>query len=443
MRLLRAILSSPWMVDAATAEASLPLVARLLAGEDVRFHDEERDCRPYAFSASTMKKVRYGSFENAPKGSVAVYPVLGTITKHPQLCGPEGTESLMMRMAAADELENISGHLLEIDSGGGEGTNMETVARFIREDLKKPVVAWFNGTCASAAYYLAAAADEVYASEDTDMVGSIGVLVSFADFRGMWEKRGVKFHDIYASQSELKNLDIKQALEGDYEKIRSEFLDPYADRFIRTIRELRPGLTDDDAYKGQTYMAPRAEEIGMIDGILSYQGAVDRVLALAGDPGDLDEEDDPLEDIFKINNTDMEYQRIQSVLGYALEMQDGGAFLRAEELAKLNRHIVAEGFEAVEADAMQALHTTIDNIGARMDELATAVADLRTAGEGMAARLDEQAAQIQALGDQPGAQPERVFTESDSQPPAGDQLDEFEKKAREAAASGQSVVITK
>jgi Periplasmic serine proteases (ClpP class) len=210
MNLLRTILTSPWMIDERTAQAAFPFVIRLMAGDDVTFN-EESDRRPFAFSASSMRKAKYFDFGNAPNGSVAVFPVIGTVTKYGGWCS-RGTEDLMLEMSKADEMENIAGHLIEIDSGGGEGTNLETVARFIRDEIQKPVVAWFNGTAASAAYYIACAADEIYASEETDIVGSIGVMFSMADWRTYFESKGVKIHEVYASQSDLKNKDIREAL---------------------------------------------------------------------------------------------------------------------------------------------------------------------------------------------------------------------------------------
>lgn len=58
--------------------------------------------------------------------------------------------------------------------------------------------------------------------------GSIGVMCSFSDLKPFYEKMGVKFHEIYADQSENKNEAFRLALEGDYTKIRQESLNPMA-----------------------------------------------------------------------------------------------------------------------------------------------------------------------------------------------------------------------
>jgi hypothetical protein len=208
-RLLHSILFSPWMMDGRSARAYHPIIVNMLKGHQVDLNEEPAR-RPFAYSASSQRKIKYYNFGEAPEGSVAVHTLIGAVTKYGGWC-TSGTEGMMMSMSKADEMKNIAAHMLEIDSGGGEATNIETVARFIRNNIKKPVVAWFNGTCASAAYYIASACDEIYASEPTDQVGSIGVLLSFMDFKPFYESQGVNVHEIYATQSELKNADYQSS----------------------------------------------------------------------------------------------------------------------------------------------------------------------------------------------------------------------------------------
>jgi len=438
MNLLRTILTSPWMMTPPAAKAHLPLILRLMHGEDVLFPaDEGRENKPYAFTPQAMRKIRYYDFSNAPEGSVAVYPVIGTVTKYSQLCGPRGTEDLMIRMGENEEAPNIVGHLLEIDSPGGQGTNLETVARFIRNEIKKPVVAWYNGTCASAAYYMASAADEIYASEETDEAGSIGVMMTFADLRKFWESQGVNIHEIYADQSELKNLDFQKARDGEYDLIKQGLLNPYAERFINTVKEFRPNLKEEDAFKGAVYMANAAIEIGMIDGIRTFERAVDRVLELAARP--IDEGDDLEEDdeFLKITNTNS-MERISAILGYTLEMQDGGAFLRRDELARLERHLVVEGYEAVEASALENINTRLDGISSQLDAMSQRVDQVEVSNHETLQTLSEQSQRLDELASSPGDNPTLGPSTGDDQA-----LSDLDKSAAEAKRNGTGIVIVK
>lgn len=428
MKLLRAILNAPWMIDNSTRRAYMPKVIRLMQGEDVSFQEESKDdLAPYAYNLHYNHA--YSNFANAPSGSVAVFRVIGPITKYDGWCN-YGTETMMRRMREADRQANITGHLLEIDSGGGEGTNIETVARFIRNEITKPVVAWYNGTMASAAYYMGVAADEIYASEETDVVGSVGVYVSFMDLRKHYEEKGIVVHEIYAEQSELKNYDFEKAREGEYEIIQKNFLNPYAQRFIDTVREMRPDLQEEDAYKGQVYMAEDAERIGMIDGRLSFEEAVQRVMTLAsGSAGP------------QTNFTNM--KRINAVLGYEVQLKDGGAWLREDELAQLESNLVADGHKAVATDSLADIHSKLDAISQKQTEMQTEMDNLKTATADFGQSLEDQRAELDRIGGAPGAGPINVQSNGDEyeEDTAGRQQPVSELDELEAAARADAPVL--
>lgn len=418
MQLIRSILSSPWMVDERTAHAAMPMVLRLLKGEEVTVQPVT-DLRPYAYSVQSQQQARYYDLANAPAGSVAVHRIIGLVTKHDGMCS-KGTETLMREMARADAMNNIAGHLLEIDSGGGEGTNIATVARFIDEKIDKPVIAWVSGTAASAAYWIAASADGIYAAEKTDMIGSIGVMVRFADFREYYEKEGIKMHEIYAEQSDLKNADFRAALDGDYDTLRNDFLNPYAESFIDAIRKLRPEVKDDQAFRGKIFRADQAVDNSLIDGIMSYDDAVQVVRRMAG----INDEEKPFS-----NSTILNMKRIESILGYELEMNDGGVFLREDELKKIERRLVGPGEEPVEAEALQALEAKLEELDGIASNLLTEMKTMKEDLEAQHERLQESEATIEALKARPGADPTMGHKGSDT-PKAEDELDEFEKRAR-------------
>lgn len=416
MQLIRSILSSPWMVDERTAHAAMPMVLRLLKGEDVTVQPVA-DLRPYAYSVQSQQQARYYDLANAPAGSVAVHRVIGLVTKHDGMCS-KGTETLMREMARADGMKNIAGHLLEIDSGGGEGTNIATVARFIDEKIEKPVIAWVSGTAASAAYWIAASADAIYAAEKTDMIGSIGVMVRFADFRDYYEKEGIKMHEIYAEQSDLKNADFRAALDGDYETLRNDFLNPYAESFIDAIREYRPMVDDDDAFRGKVFRAEEAVENFLIDGIMTYDDAVQEVRRMA-------DEEKP----YLTTSNSFNMKRIESILGYELEMNDGGVFLREDELKKIERRLVGPGEEPVEAEALQALDAKLDELDGIAAGLLTEMKAMKEQLDLTSERIDQTEANLEQLKSSPGDKPTIAHSGTDT-PPADDELDEFEKQAR-------------
>lgn len=365
------------MIDEPTLLAVTPLVLRLMQGEQVNFDGVVADARPYVVGGNSLQ--HYGNYNDAPPGSVAVHQVKGVVMKDDQYCGPSGTETLMRNMLKADRHPNITAHLMEMDSGGGEGTNIETVARLIRQDLKKPVVAWYNGVAASAAYYMAVAADEIYASEETDIVGSIGTMISFADFRGFWEAQGVKIHEVYADQSTLKNKDFRDAMEGNYELLKSKLLNPYAERFIKTVKEFRPQIQDNgEVFKGQIFMTKEARKAGMIDGMKSFEGAVQRAMQLGKKAETAGSRNAAMNRQQANINSMKNFQRISAVLGYTLEMSEGGAFLQEAELERLERNLQSQATlaereqeVATVAQSLATINQTLQSVTNRLDTMAT------------------------------------------------------------------------
>lgn len=387
MNLLRAIRSSVWMVDEATKDAYLPLVVRLAKGESVTFEKENHGAYMRLLSIDDEAEYMPDKMPETEASLVAVYPLIGMITKYDQMCGPDGTETLMRRMRKMDAKASVKGHVLEIDSGGGQAANIETVARFIRAEVKKPVIAWFNSLNASAAYYISAACDEVYASQATDLVGSIGAMSSWVDIVPYLEANGYKVHEVYADQSELKNKEMNDAEQGDYKAWKETILNPMAAQFIATMKEFRPGMTEADAYKGRIYNAADALQIGMIDGIRTFEQAVQRVGELA-------------EQRQNSNNFNMKTQNLTAVLG-ALEADDkGGVYLNAEQIAALDAYVSKEQIQSVAEDWKVEMDA---NVSALKDTSAQLSAKVEAMQKSFTEQLSDMQTEMKTLGARPGA----------------------------------------
>jgi ClpP class serine protease len=210
---------------------------------------------------------------------IGIINIEGIVRKN-DYCGEIGTTTMQMLMRSNEQDPCCIGHILQIDSPGGSAANTQTFANFIRQDVQKPVVAHFNSMCASAAYYIACAADEVYAAQADDSVGSIGVYCTLYDYREAYKQKGIKEVKVYAPQSSMKNDIFEKALNGDIKPLQEEYLKPVADEFLATVNAMRPNLTDESALKGKLYAAKNAPK-GMIDGIMTWEKALARVTELA------------------------------------------------------------------------------------------------------------------------------------------------------------------
>ncbi len=104
------------------------------------------------------------------------------------------SEFLVSSLRAAFEDVGSQGVVLLINSPGGSPVHAGIIndeIRRLREKHKKPVYAVVEDSCASAAYYIAAATDRIFVDK-ASIVGSIGVLMDGFGFVGLMEKLGVE-----------------------------------------------------------------------------------------------------------------------------------------------------------------------------------------------------------------------------------------------------------
>jgi protease-4 len=127
----------------------------------------------------------------------------------------------------------------------------------------------------SSGYLVGCALDLFYASRPNDIVGSIGTYIPYQNWDGYFEKMGIKQEDIYAKQSSEKNLEGRQAAEGNF-KLLQKMADDEAARFISYVKDRRPNLNLEagDPFKGKIFSATDALSIGLIDGIGDLKAAV-------------------------------------------------------------------------------------------------------------------------------------------------------------------------
>lgn len=273
--LLSEILRGAWAIEPRLALSYGPLIANLLDGKDISADIQKTSAGIYALSDSEEKG---SSYDDAPKGSIAIIPLKGTMRKYGGLCS-YGTEEISEYMREAADHPNIDAIILDTDSGGGAVDAVAPMIDAIRysQSKGKPVIA-FADLAASAAYWVASECNMIIASNDISAeFGSIGVMVSFADMAPYYEKEGVKVHTVYAPESTHKNLPLENAMRGDYQLLQDEVLSPLAKQFQKTIKKNRKDKLDDKVegiLNGRMFFAADALKFGLIDKIGNLSVAV-------------------------------------------------------------------------------------------------------------------------------------------------------------------------
>jgi protease-4 len=131
---------------------------------------------------------------------------------------------------------------------------------------------------ASAAYYMASFADYLMADNRiSSAFGSIGVYVSWLDYRENLKQQGIEQRFEYAPQSTLKNNEFRQIMDSnDTQPLIDNVLKPSADRFIATVMQNRQGKipVNSDAYKGKLFEGDSIVTEGLADGFGTLSDAI-------------------------------------------------------------------------------------------------------------------------------------------------------------------------
>ncbi|SDX36949.1 signal peptide peptidase SppA [Amycolatopsis xylanica] len=210
------------------------------------------------------------------KDVVAVVKLHGVITPSPSPLGRgainlAAVESALTRAFAHDRLKAVA---LQINSPGGAPTQSGLVAERIRQLADKkdvPVLAFCEDVAASGGYWLACAADEIYAHR-TSMVGSIGVISGGFGFTGLLERFGIerRLHTAGANKSRLDPFSPEKPEDVEWLKKMHTQLH---ELFVEWVKERRGArLTDaEDLFTGDVWLGQKAVELGLIDGVGSLR----------------------------------------------------------------------------------------------------------------------------------------------------------------------------
>lgn len=175
-------------------------------------------------------------------------------------------------LRAAFEDEDTAGIILRINSPGGSPVQ----AGYVNDEITRlrglhpeiPLYAVISDICASGGYYIAAAADQIYANESS-VVGSIGVVMSGFGFVDAIEKLGIERRLMHAGKSK-GFLDPFTPLKADEVEHVDELLEQVYDQFINVVKAGRGDrLQDDDEkiFSGLIWTGKQSLELGLVDGL--------------------------------------------------------------------------------------------------------------------------------------------------------------------------------
>src|SRR6202142_2260035 len=250
-----------------------------LVGEDDDNHSFNGIGLSQYLAAVRSKRVLKGKSDS----KVGIVVASGEIFDGHQLPGKIGGESTSDLLREARYDNAVKAVVLRVDSPGGSEFASEQILREVQALRKagKPVVVSMSSYAASGGYYIAAAANQIFASPTT-ITGSIGVFSYIPTFQRSLEKLGVKVDGIGTTPL-AGDMRFDRALGPATKQILQASVDHAYQQFLRRVSDGRKKSVEDidKIAQGRVWAGTDAQRIGLVDHLGGLKDATDAAAKLA------------------------------------------------------------------------------------------------------------------------------------------------------------------
>lgn len=232
----------------------------------------------------------WATIETVPSATAPVKPHTALVQVRGEIAAEtdSSADSLTTALRSAFEDAGAKAVVIRINSPGGSPVQAGLVndeIKRLKALHKKKVYAVCEEMCASAAYYIAVAADQIYVDK-ASMVGSIGVLMDGFGFVGVMDKLGVE-RRLMTAGTNKGMLDPFSPRNPQQDAYAQAMLDQIHQQFIQVVREGRGKRLKEtpETFSGLFWNGQQAVSQGMADGLGSMD-YIARDLVKAEDIGD-------------------------------------------------------------------------------------------------------------------------------------------------------------
>ena len=270
--------------DAAAAALDLGLVDELITRDQVR--QELIEIVGQNKDGLSFKQITFEEYlsqirpdlvnKNLTKDKIGIIVASGIILDGEQPTGRIGGDTIADLLIRAREDKKVKAVVLRVDSGGGSATASEVISREIEltRQAGKPVFVSMGSVAASGGYWIAAQADQIWASSTT-ITGSIGIFGAFPTFEKSLKSLGItsdgvgttKLADAFDPSRPLNDLvaqSMNQMIEQGYR------------RFVQRVaegRNMQPEAVEKIA-QGRVWAGTTAKDLGLVDEIGNLQDTI-------------------------------------------------------------------------------------------------------------------------------------------------------------------------
>ncbi|MDE6312843.1 MAG: signal peptide peptidase SppA [Lachnospiraceae bacterium] len=244
-------------------------------------------------SQSEVAKKIFSSLEsNLPSEDyIAVIDVEGTIYSEAEtgFFGESEGYDHPATMRYVDKLikdDKNKGILLYINTPGGEVTASDDLYLKLmkyKEETGRKIYCYFADQACSGGYYISMAADEIYANRNC-WTGSIGVIISLTNMKGLYDKLGIQGINITSGKNKAMGSSTEELTDQQREILQS-MVDEAYEQFVEIVAQGR-GLEVKKVKKladGRIYTAKQALAHKLIDGTSTYEDYLEKIKAETGD----------------------------------------------------------------------------------------------------------------------------------------------------------------
>ena len=209
---------------------------------------------------------------------VAVLEVKGVIAD---------SQPTIEQLATFRKDSSVKAVVVRIESpGGGVSPSQELYQEIGRTGREKPVVVSMGSIAASGGYYIASAAQKIYANPGT-ITGSIGVILQFTNFEELLNKIGFRMEIV--KSGEFKDVgNPAREMTSEERAYLQTMIDNVHQQFVRDVARGRRMQEEEvrEVADGRIFTGEQAKELGLVDELGNLRDAVSAAAKLAGIEGE-------------------------------------------------------------------------------------------------------------------------------------------------------------
>lgn len=232
----------------------------------------------------SLTKYKPAMDASSSRDRVAVVYAVGDIVSGEGSDSQIGSERISRELRRVRQDDRVKAVVLRVNSPGGSALASDVIWRemkLLREE--KPIVVSMGDVAASGGYYIAAAADSIFAQPNT-ITGSIGVFGLIPNMQQLMnDKLGISFDQVKTGEHSDFLINVDRPLTAEEEAILQRSVDRVYDTFMKRVADGRNISVQqvDSIGQGRVWAGEQAVQIGLVDRLASLDEAVDAAAAMA------------------------------------------------------------------------------------------------------------------------------------------------------------------